>query len=257
VNLLLLEYRGYGESEGEPSEAGLILDAKAALKFLYSNPTIDRDQIFLFGQSLGGAVAASVAASTGDDDAYAARIRGVILENTFLSISAMAERVFLPLRLVPEKLMRPFLRSQWRTCDAVARIRAPILFLSGLRDHMVGPEQMKELYRIAKKRRWMRLKKNITKGSCGSSNGGVKKKTKKETVMMTRDSVVERVEGSDEKGFTDTDTPQQREWFVTFEAKHSDIYLRETGKYFTTIQTFLNRVTRPSSPALPSFGGRQ
>mmetsp|Transcript_9326 Transcript_9326/g.14940 ORF Transcript_9326/g.14940 Transcript_9326/m.14940 type:complete len:402 (+) Transcript_9326:116-1321(+) len=246
VNLLLLEYRGYGESEGEPSEEGLILDAKAALSFLYSNPTIDREQIFVFGQSLGGAVAASVAASTGDDDAYAARIRGVVLENTFLSISAMAERVFLPLRLVPDKFMRPFLRSQWRTCDAVARIRAPILFLSGLHDHMVGPEQMKELYRIAKKRRWKRLQKNKSEGDYGR----VERKNKGETVSMTNDSVDERAE-SDEKGSADTDIPQ-REWFVTFEAKHSDLYLRETAKYFTTIQKFLNCVTRPSFSAAGS-----
>eukprot|EP00466_Bigelowiella_natans_P018184 jgi/Bigna1/77104/fgenesh1_pg.45_\ len=211
VNLLLLEYRGYGESEGEPSEEGLILDAKAALSFLYSNPTIDREQIFVFGQSLGGAVAASVAASTGDDDAYAARIRGVVLENTFLSISAMA-----------------------------------ILFLSGLHDHMVGPEQMKELYRIAKRRRWKRLQKNKSEGDYGR----VERKNKGETVSMTNDSVDERAE-SDEKGSADTDIPQ-REWFVTFEAKHSDLYLRETAKYFTTIQKFLNCVTRPSFSAAGS-----
>lgn len=58
----MVEYRGYGESSGEPHEDGLQLDAQAALDFLWDegkNGTIDRRQIFAFGRSLGGAVCAS------------------------------------------------------------------------------------------------------------------------------------------------------------------------------------------------------
>jgi len=149
VNLLVLEYRGYGESEGEPSEHGLYLDAKAGLEFLLSNPSTDNSKIFVYGQSLGGAVAVSLAA---DINTATQKIKGLIIENTFLSVSSMAERVFLPLRFLPDVCFRPFLRSQWRTRDTILRVKIPTLFLSGLHDHLVGPEQMRELYKIAKKR---------------------------------------------------------------------------------------------------------
>jgi acetyl esterase/lipase len=56
-NILLVEYRGYGRSEGVPSEAGLERDADAAMVWLQTRPDIDQRKIFVFGQSLGGAVA--------------------------------------------------------------------------------------------------------------------------------------------------------------------------------------------------------
>lgn len=57
-NVLILAYRGYGNSEGTPSEEGLKLDAEATLEFAQNHSQIDNDRIFVFGRSLGGAVAA-------------------------------------------------------------------------------------------------------------------------------------------------------------------------------------------------------
>lgn len=52
-NILLVEYRGYGLSEGTPSEKGLYLDAKASLDYLSSRHDIDHSKIIIFGRSLG------------------------------------------------------------------------------------------------------------------------------------------------------------------------------------------------------------
>ena len=58
TNVLILAYRGYGNSEGTPSEEGLKLDAEATLEYALENENINNDRIFVFGRSLGGAVAA-------------------------------------------------------------------------------------------------------------------------------------------------------------------------------------------------------
>jgi len=57
VNILSIGYRGYGHSEGVPTEAGLSIDAKTIMMFVRASPKINKDRIFLIGRSLGGAVA--------------------------------------------------------------------------------------------------------------------------------------------------------------------------------------------------------
>ena len=57
VNILIVGYRGYGHSQGVPTEDGLELDADAIFEFAYNHKDINRDKIFLLGKSLGGAVA--------------------------------------------------------------------------------------------------------------------------------------------------------------------------------------------------------
>lgn len=57
-NVMILAYRGYGNSEGSPSEEGLKLDAEATLEYAIKREDIDSERIFVFGRSLGGAVAA-------------------------------------------------------------------------------------------------------------------------------------------------------------------------------------------------------
>ena len=66
VNILLVDYRGYGLSEGSPSQAGLVMDAEAALDYmLHRRDVCDPDKIFLFGRSLGGAVAVELQRNQG------------------------------------------------------------------------------------------------------------------------------------------------------------------------------------------------
>ena len=88
MNIVILAYRGYGNSQGVPSEEGLYLDAEATLDFVLSHEQIDHTRVFVFGRSLGGAVAANLA------NKHMNRIRGLILENTFTSIPCMVDHIF-------------------------------------------------------------------------------------------------------------------------------------------------------------------
>ena len=74
----------YGLSEGSPSEKGIKLDSQLALDYITSHPLLEKTPIILYGQSIGGAVATALAA------ANPGRIKGVILENTFTSLAAVA-----------------------------------------------------------------------------------------------------------------------------------------------------------------------
>ncbi len=88
VSVLLFDYRGYGLSEGAPSEEGIYLDAKAALKYLRSRPDIREDRIVYFGRSIGGAVAVDLARS---EPPYA-----LILESPLPSVGFVARQACRP-----------------------------------------------------------------------------------------------------------------------------------------------------------------
>lgn len=153
--VMLLSYRGYGESEGKPSEDGLLRDASAALEHLRSRPDIDPGNIVLFGRSLGGAVTARLAAQQGGS------VRAVVLENTFTSVPDLVPKV-LPLLspfVGPGRPLNALVRSQWRSKEAVPAIAVPTLFISAGKDELVPPEHMHSLFRLARKdvRDWLEL----------------------------------------------------------------------------------------------------
>jgi fermentation-respiration switch protein FrsA (DUF1100 family) len=81
-NVLMLEYRGYGLSTGVPDENGLKIDAQTGLDYLRQRAETKNSKIVIYGQSIGGAVAIHLVATNQDKG----DIRGLILENTFLSI---------------------------------------------------------------------------------------------------------------------------------------------------------------------------
>ena len=87
TNVLILSYRGYGDSEGSPSEEGLKLDAEATLEHALNDEDIDNDRIFIFGRSLGAAVGAELASKKSN------HLKGVILENGFTSIGDMVDHL--------------------------------------------------------------------------------------------------------------------------------------------------------------------
>lgn len=91
-NVLMLQYRGYGLSSGNPNEKGLTIDAQVGLDYIRQRHDLRNTRIVLYGQSLGGAVSIGLAARNqkhGD-------IAGVILENTFTSIKKMIPSYVLP-----------------------------------------------------------------------------------------------------------------------------------------------------------------
>ncbi|KAI3524787.1 hypothetical protein L1887_03451 [Cichorium endivia] len=146
-NIFMLSYRGYGASDGSPSQQGITRDAQAALDHLSQRTDIDTSQIVVFGRSLGGAVGVVVTKNNPD------KVAALILENTFTSILDMAG-VLLPFLKYfiggsiskGPKILNFVVRSPWNTLDVVGEVKQPILFLSGLRDEMVPPFHMQMLY---------------------------------------------------------------------------------------------------------------
>ncbi|KAI9374338.1 Alpha/Beta hydrolase protein [Aspergillus egyptiacus] len=139
-HVMMLEYRGYGLSTGVPDENGLKVDAQTALDHLRQRGETANSRIVLYGQSLGGAVAIHLAATNearGD-------IAGLILENTFLSIRKLIPSVFPPARYLAR-----FCHQTWTSEDVLPKItKIPILFLSGLKDEIVPPSNMTQLFAI-------------------------------------------------------------------------------------------------------------
>jgi len=147
-NVLLVDYRGYGNSDGDPTERGLNLDAQACLDYLRSRSDIDKTKIFVYGSSLGGAVGLTLAYHNQD------KIRGIILENTFTSIIDMvvviAERMQLRRgQLLIRWFLWFYLTSHWPNAELIRRLRVPVLFMSGLQDELIPPEHMRSLYDTA------------------------------------------------------------------------------------------------------------
>mmetsp|Transcript_10382 Transcript_10382/g.22506 ORF Transcript_10382/g.22506 Transcript_10382/m.22506 type:complete len:408 (+) Transcript_10382:262-1485(+) len=144
VNVWLVEYRGYGDSDGvTPNEKGLKLDAEAAWNYAHTNSMrgVDPTKLFVFGRSLGGAVAFHLAQYT--QTTTHPSLKGVIVENTFTGISQMVDE------LMP--LVAPFknlvLRIGWNSLQIVPHLRTPTLFLAGDADELVPHSQMIELYK--------------------------------------------------------------------------------------------------------------
>ncbi|CAA2995235.1 bem46 isoform X2 [Olea europaea subsp. europaea] len=145
-NVFMLSYRGYGASEGYPSQLGITKDAQAALDHLFQRTDIDTSRIIVFGRSLGGAVGAVLTKNNPD------KVAAIILENTFTSILDMAGvllpflKWFIGKSSSKGRLLNFLVRSPWNTIDVIGEIKQPILFLSGLQDEMVPPSHMQMLY---------------------------------------------------------------------------------------------------------------
>lgn len=146
-NIFMLSYRGYGASDGYPSQHGITMDAQAALDHLSQRTDIDASRIVVFGRSLGGAVGAVLTKNNPD------KVAALILENTFTSILDMAG-VLLPFlkwfiggsSSKGLKILNCLVRSPWNTAEIVGQVKQPILFLSGLQDEMIPPSHMQVLY---------------------------------------------------------------------------------------------------------------
>ncbi|XP_033223764.1 protein ABHD13 isoform X2 [Belonocnema kinseyi] len=137
-NVLMLEYRGFGLSQGSPSEEGLYMDARAGIEYLATRSDINTNEIIVFGRSLGGAVAIDLTSK----EEYAQRIWFLILENTFTSIPDMSTV------LIGSKLR--YLPQIFYKNKKIRSLTVPTFFISGLADKLVPPEMMTELYKSCK-----------------------------------------------------------------------------------------------------------
>jgi hypothetical protein len=138
LNILMMDYRGYGKSTGIPTEKGLQLDGEAVLHYALKHPRLSKSPMVVFGRSLGGAVCIHLAEKFPN-------IAAVVVENTFLSVGKMVD-ILIPF-LRP---LKPYvLKIKWDSDRKIPRVKQPILFISGDSDQMVPPFHMKQLYELA------------------------------------------------------------------------------------------------------------
>ena len=135
-NVLALEYRGYGHSEGKPSEAGLYLDADAAYQFLINTKRLDPKCILSFGQSLGTAVAADLAAHH--------KVGGLILEAPLPSASRAARKIFW---FLPG--LSVLVYSQFDTISKLKQITAPVMVVQCTHDPVLPFQFGQEVFAAA------------------------------------------------------------------------------------------------------------
>lgn len=138
VNVLAMDYRGYGKSTGKPTEQGLMADADAIVEFYKSHEKLKTSKPVVFGRSLGGAVAFYLA------EKYPDFIAGVVVENTFTSIADMVD-VIMPKLLA--KIKGLVLRIGWNSEERAKKIKQPVFLISGDSDELVPVEQMNRLRR--------------------------------------------------------------------------------------------------------------
>jgi pimeloyl-ACP methyl ester carboxylesterase len=135
-SVFLVSYRGYGLSDGEfPSEEQIYADAEAAWNYLVKKKGIDPNQIFIYGHSIGGAIAIDLAARHPD-------AAGLIVEAAFTSIIDMA-RLKYRYRLLPMDLI---VDQKFDSLKKVGHLEMPVLFIHGTNDSLVPPEMSRRLY---------------------------------------------------------------------------------------------------------------
>ena len=135
-SVLLIDYRGYGRSQGGfPSEYQIYQDAETAWNYLVKNRRIPTKQILFYGHSLGGAVAIELGLRHPE-------AAGLIVHNSFTSMEKMVERNS-QFRLFPVKLM---LTQRFNSIAKVKLLRLPVLFIHGADDTYIPATMSKTLY---------------------------------------------------------------------------------------------------------------
>ena len=135
LSLLAFDYRGYGESDGTPSEQGLYRDADAAYRYLRESRGVPAERIVVFGHSLGSAVAIDLASRT--------PVAGIIVEGALTSAVDRGQELY------PYIPVRRIARSRFSSIDKVARITGPKLFLHAAGDDVIPQPHGRRLFEAA------------------------------------------------------------------------------------------------------------
>lgn len=133
--VLALDYRGYGRSEGNPTEAGVLLDARAARQWLAEKEGIAETDVVLMGYSLGGAVAIDLAATD--------NCRGLVVSSTFTSLPDVARHQ------LPWLPIGSLMSMQMNSLDKIKTYRGPLLLAHGDADEVIPYSHGLTLYEAA------------------------------------------------------------------------------------------------------------
>ena len=120
---LIIDYRGYGNSEGRPTEEGTYLDADAAWTYLTETRGVQAGEIIVMGRSLGAAIAISLAEQNSPGL--------LVVESAFTSIADLAEKLYpiLPVRWI--------IRIHYPSIDRISNVRCPVLIVHSPEDEII------------------------------------------------------------------------------------------------------------------------
>jgi len=133
--ILIIDYRGYGLSQGKISEQGTYLDAEAAWNYLTGIKKVPAERIIVFGRSMGGAIAAHCAAQH--------KPGALIIESGFTSVPDMAANLY---PLLPVRLLSRF---QYNTLEELQSVNCPVLVIHSRDDEIIPFENGLRLYQAA------------------------------------------------------------------------------------------------------------
>ncbi len=134
-NCLAIDYRGYGRSQGRPSEKGTYLDAEAAWVHLLRERGFERERVVVLGRSLGGAIAAWLATRH--------RPAALVLESTYTRLQDVAAEHY------PYLPVARLLRYRYPTVERLARIRSPVLIVHSPQDEVIPFAHGQQLFQAA------------------------------------------------------------------------------------------------------------
>ena len=135
LNCLIFDYRGYGNSEGKPSEEGTYRDAMTAYKWLLQKKNLPAKKIIIFGRSLGGSIAAYLASKV--------EAKGLIIESGFTSYVDVGQKFY------PYMAVKLFASYGYKTIDYVRSVNCPVLMIHSRDDEIIPFEFGLKLYEVA------------------------------------------------------------------------------------------------------------
>ncbi len=135
LSLFAFDYRGYGESEGKPTEKGLYRDAEAAYRYLRDTLHVPPERIVIFGHSLGSAVAVELAGRVS--------VAGLILDGALTSVVERAQEV------LPYAPVRWIAASRFPSIERIGKLTLPKLFLHARADDVIPIAHGRRLFEAA------------------------------------------------------------------------------------------------------------
>lgn len=135
LQVFIFDYRGYGKSEGKPSETGIYKDGQAAYDYLVKKENIPPSDIVVFGRSLGAAVAV--------DLSLRRDVKAIIVESGFTSSRGMAKTMFL------FRLFSSVIPPNYNNAEKIKDVKAPKLIIHGDSDEIVPLDMGKSLYKAS------------------------------------------------------------------------------------------------------------
>jgi uncharacterized protein len=144
-NMLLVDYRGYGKSTGgEPTEAKVYEDAEAAWNYLTRQRAIDSKRTFIFGHSLGGAIAINLAS-------HHPEAAGIIVESGFTSMVDMGKRDY------PYMPVEQLLNQRFESINKIDKLKIPLLLIHGTWDKLIPYQMSQRLFDSAPQPKFLKF----------------------------------------------------------------------------------------------------